>query len=85
MKINLFVQTFYLLKTSGRAGQLFLCLLMRSSLFLHIDQISRKRRKEGVVNLLVALASYRFFLPFRLPFRESEYSFFSLDLSFLLD
>ena len=46
MKINLFVQPFYLLKTSGIAGLLFLCLLMRSSLFF-IYKLDIKEATEG--------------------------------------
>lgn len=46
MKINLFVQPFYLLKTSGIARVLFLCLLMRSSLF-STYRLDIKETKEG--------------------------------------
>lgn len=72
MKINLFVQRFYLLKTTGIARLLFLCLLMRSSLFSYY-KLDIKEAKEGRRDdLLIAFANHLPFLPFRLPSRESE-------------
>lgn len=80
MKINLFVQRFYLLKTTGIARLLFLCLLMRSSLFSYY-KLDIKEAKEGRRDgLLIAFANH--LPPFHFGFPHGNPKSFFFFLSF---